>query len=161
MGWSSPKLNTDPARGAGTADIAAATQGVVRLVSLLSLVGGAVLLAITLIGRRTRQASEIASPRVMKAHVLKDGHVVDFTGRAERVIVLTRQGCHLCDEAIAQVAAVCAETGQAYGVVDVDSDPELQRRYTDQVPVTFVDGAQHDFWRVDPVRLRAALMRGR
>ena len=48
--------------GAGTADIAAATQGVVRLVSLLSLVGGAVLLAIALIGRRTRQASEIASP---------------------------------------------------------------------------------------------------
>jgi hypothetical protein len=55
--------------GAGTADIAAATQGVVRLVSLLSLIGGAVLLAISwarrrisLIGRRTRQASEIASP---------------------------------------------------------------------------------------------------
>jgi MFS family permease len=48
--------------GAGTADIAAATQGVVRLVSLLSLLGGAVLLAISLIGRRTRQASEIASP---------------------------------------------------------------------------------------------------
>ena len=97
----------------------------------------------------------------MKAQVGKDGHVVDFTERAERVVVLTRQGCHLCDEAIAQVAAVCAETGQAYGVVDVDSDPELQRRYTDQVPVTFVDGAQHDVWRVDPVRLRAALMRVR
>ena len=97
----------------------------------------------------------------MKAHVGKDGHVVDLTGRAERVVVLTRQGCHLCDEAIAQVAAVCAETGQTYGVVDVDSDPELQRRYTDQVPVTFVDGAQHDFWRVDPVRLRAALLRAR
>ena len=48
--------------GAGTADIAAATQGVVRLVSLLSLIGGAVLLAISLIDRRTRQASEIASP---------------------------------------------------------------------------------------------------
>ena len=32
---------------------------------------------------------------------------------------------------------------------DVDSDPELLRLYTDQVPVTFVDGAQHDFWRVD------------
>jgi hypothetical protein len=48
--------------GAGTADIAAATKGVVRLVSLLSFVGGAVLLAIALIARRTRQASEIASP---------------------------------------------------------------------------------------------------
>ena len=37
-------------------------QGVLRLVSLWSLVGGAVLLAVALIGRRTRQASEIASP---------------------------------------------------------------------------------------------------
>ena len=81
-----------------------------------------------------------------------------FAARAERVVVLTRQGCHLCDESIAQVAAVCAESGEAYAVLDVDSDPELQRRYTEQVPVTFVDGAQHDFWRVDPVRLKAALL---
>jgi glutaredoxin len=87
--------------------------------------------------------------------------VTTFTDRAERVVVLTRQGCHLCDVAIAQVAAVCAETGDEYAVLDVDSDPELQRRYTDHVPVTFVNGAQHDFWRVDPVRLKAALKRAR
>ena len=84
-----------------------------------------------------------------------------FAAGAERVVVLTRQGCHLCDEAIAQVAFVCAETGEAYAVLDVDNDPELQRRYTDQVPVTFVDGAQHDFWRVDAARLRTALLRTR
>ena len=78
-----------------------------------------------------------------------------------RVVVLTRQGCHLCDQAIEVVAAVCAETGDTYVTRDVDADPELVRRYTDQVPVTFVDGAQHDFWRVDPVRLRAALSRRR
>jgi len=84
-----------------------------------------------------------------------------FAARAERVVVLTRQGCHLCEEAIAQVAAVCAETGEAYAVLDIDSDPDLQRRYTEQVPVTFVDGVQHDFWRVDPVRLKAALLRSR
>jgi hypothetical protein len=95
---------------------------------------------------------------------VKDGDVVefsDFAERAERVVVLTRQGCHLCDEAIAQVAAVCAETGERYAVVDVDGDPELRRRYTDQVPVVFVDGTQHDFWRVDRVRLKAALLRSR
>jgi glutaredoxin len=95
------------------------------------------------------------------ARVVKDGDVVEFAEWAERVVVLTRQGCHLCDEAIAQVAAICAETGEGYAVVDVDSDPELQRRYTDQVPVTFVDGAQHDFWRVDPARLKTALLRTR
>jgi hypothetical protein len=48
--------------GAGAADISAATRGVVRLVSLLSLIGGALLLAIALIGRRSPQASEVASP---------------------------------------------------------------------------------------------------
>ena len=76
-----------------------------------------------------------------------------------RVLVLTRQGCHLCDEAIEVVAAVCSETGDFYATRDVDADPELVRLYTDQVPVIFVDGAQHDFWRVDPARLRAALAR--
>jgi glutaredoxin len=74
-----------------------------------------------------------------------------------RVLVLTRQGCHLCDEAIEVVAAVCAETGDFYATRDVDADPELVRLYSDQVPVIFVDGAQHDFWRVDPARRRAAL----
>jgi hypothetical protein len=29
--------------------------------------------------------------------------------------------------------------------------------YADQIPVTFVDGRQHDFWRVDADRLRATL----
>ena len=38
------------------------------------------------------------------------------------------------------------------------ADPALLRRWTDEVPVTFVDGRQHDYWRVDPERLRAALV---
>ena len=76
-----------------------------------------------------------------------------------RVLVLTRQECHLCEQAIEVVAAVCAESGDSYATRVVDTDPDLVRQYTDQVPVTFVDGEQHDFWRVDPVRLRAALAR--
>ncbi|WP_152366151.1 glutaredoxin family protein [Microlunatus speluncae] len=74
-----------------------------------------------------------------------------------RVTILVRQNCHLCDEALEVVRAVCAETGDQWATTDVDSDPDLVRRYTDQVPVTFVDGAQHDFWRVDAHRLRMAL----
>jgi len=76
-----------------------------------------------------------------------------------RVLVLVRQGCHLCGQALEVVSAVCAETGDSYTTQDIDADPELVRRYTDEVPVTFVDGAQHDFWRVDPTRLRRALAR--
>jgi glutaredoxin len=78
-----------------------------------------------------------------------------------RVEVLTRPGCHLCEQAIEVVAQVCAEVGTTYTTRDTTTDPELLRRYTDEVPVTFVDGAQHDFWRVDPARLRAALGSGR
>ena len=48
--------------GTGTTQIVGATKEVLRLVSVLSIVGGAVLLAITLIGRRMRRPSEVTSP---------------------------------------------------------------------------------------------------
>ncbi len=74
-----------------------------------------------------------------------------------RVVVLTRPGCHLCEAAIAVIAEVCELTGNTFSERDITHDAELTRIYTDQIPVIFVDGAQHDFWRVDPLRLRAAL----
>ena len=74
-----------------------------------------------------------------------------------RVVVYTRLGCHLCDLALEIVAAVCADTEDTWTQVFIDADDDLARRFTDQVPVTYVDGAQHDFWRVDEERLRAAL----
>ncbi len=73
-----------------------------------------------------------------------------------RVTLYGRAGCHLCDAARAIIEAVCAELGESFTEVDIDADPALRERFTDEVPVTFVDGRQHDFWRVD-VRLRAAL----
>lgn len=74
-----------------------------------------------------------------------------------RVVVYTRTGCHLCADAIATVRRVCAELGVTVGTVDIDTDPQLQPRYTTQVPVTVIDGELHDYWRVDEERLRAAL----
>ena len=76
-----------------------------------------------------------------------------------RVVVYSRPGCHLCEVAEALVAEICAETGDSWARVDITDDADLTARFTDQVPVTFVDGAQHDFWRVDAVRLRGALGR--
>jgi glutaredoxin len=78
---------------------------------------------------------------------------------AARVTFYSRQGCHLCDEARQVVARVCADLGETFDEVDVDSDPDLRDRFDEEVPVTFVDGRQHDFWRVDETRLRAALAR--
>ena len=74
-----------------------------------------------------------------------------------RVTLYGRPGCHLCDEARTVVAAVCAELGESFEEVSIDDDPELAVRFAHEVPVTFVDGSQHDFWRVDPARLRSAL----
>ncbi len=76
---------------------------------------------------------------------------------AARVVLYTRPACHLCEVAEQVVAEVCGQSGDTWTTVDISGDDDLVRRFTDQVPVTFVDGAQHDFWRVDPDRLRRAL----
>lgn len=74
-----------------------------------------------------------------------------------RVTLYSRPGCHLCDAAREVVARVCEDLGEQWVEVDIDSDDELADRFCDEIPVTFVDGVQHDFWRVDEARLRAAL----
>ena len=74
-----------------------------------------------------------------------------------RVVLYSKPGCHLCDDARTVVEAVCAELGESYDEVDITTSEELMEAYGEQIPVTFVDGRQHDFWRVDAVRLRAAL----
>ena len=79
------------------------------------------------------------------------------TGRGSRVLLLGKPDCHLCDEARAIVSRVCADMDVAWEERSIVDDPELQRRYGEQIPVTFVDGRQHDYWRVDEARLRSAL----
>jgi len=73
------------------------------------------------------------------------------------VVLYGRAGCHLCAVARQVVASVCADTATAWCEIDIDTDPELVQLFTEQVPVCFVDGRQHDFWRVDEQRLRTAL----
>lgn len=73
-----------------------------------------------------------------------------------RVVMIGRVDCHLCALAREVIEGVVAQTGDTFVEVDIDADPALAR-YTDEVPVTFVDGRQHDYWRVDEGRLRAAL----
>ena len=73
------------------------------------------------------------------------------------MVVLVRQGCHLCDDALAIIETVCRGAHASCQAVDVDTDPALRERYTDHVPVTFVDGVQHALWFVDATRLSDAL----
>ena len=76
---------------------------------------------------------------------------------SDRVTLYGKPGCHLCDDARVIVAAVCAELGVGWTEIDITTDEQLFKEYGEQIPVTFVDGRQHDFWRVDPVRLKKAL----
>lgn len=74
-----------------------------------------------------------------------------------RVLLLAKAGCHLCDIAREVIAEVTTELGEEFVEVDLLEDPDLVARYGELIPVTFVDGAQHDYWRVSADRLRAAL----
>ncbi|WP_027862937.1 glutaredoxin family protein [Marmoricola sp. URHB0036] len=74
-----------------------------------------------------------------------------------RITLYSKPGCHLCDDARRVIEVVCDELGTSYDEVDITTSPELIDAYGEQIPVTFVDGKQHDFWRVDPARLRGAL----
>lgn len=76
-----------------------------------------------------------------------------------RVVLLSKPGCHLCDDVRPVVERVCTEAGASWREVDITQDPALLEEYWEQIPVTFVDGRQHDFWRVDEARLRLALAR--
>ena len=74
-----------------------------------------------------------------------------------RVVLLGRQGCHLCDQARVVVDDVCAGLGVSWVEQDVDDDPELRSRYSDLVPVVQVDGEDIAHLRVSTAVLRRAL----
>jgi glutaredoxin len=74
-----------------------------------------------------------------------------------QLTLLTRPGCHLCDEARAVIERVTAELGVPWTERDITRSEADLREYGEMIPVTLIDGVQHDFWRVDEGRLRRAL----
>ena len=55
------------------------------------------------------------------------------------------------------IARVAAEAGVPWHERDITQSPQDLVTYGDMIPVTLIDGVQHDFWRVSEARLRAAL----
>ncbi|MBK4349003.1 glutaredoxin family protein [Lacisediminihabitans changchengi] len=81
------------------------------------------------------------------------------------ITLVTKPGCHLCDAARDVVASVVAdlESGTSVAPIAIEEvsildDPALFATYADEIPVVLIDGRVHNIWRVDPVRLRTALL---
>ncbi len=66
------------------------------------------------------------------------------------VVLYTRAGCHLCDDAQSLLEA----HGLSLQLVDVDADKGLRQRFNECVPVVEIDGKIRFRGRVDPVLLR-------
>ncbi|TDP80392.1 glutaredoxin-like protein DUF836 [Brachybacterium sp. AG952] len=86
-------------------------------------------------------------------------HVPSPSDPDARILYLTREGCHLCDDALPVVRAEADRAGTAVEVRDIDADARLREDWDHDVPVIIVDGKVHARYRVDAEQLRTALRR--
>ena len=90
---------------------------------------------------------------------MADRSIPSPADRDARILFLTREGCHLCEDALPVVRAEADRAGTSVEVVDIDTDATLQRDWDYDVPVIIVDGKVHPSYRVDAEQLRTALRR--
>ncbi len=76
-----------------------------------------------------------------------------MTEAPTRITLITRPGCHLCDDA----KAVLERMGEVWTEWNVEDSVELEAEYGDRVPVVLLDGKEHGYWRVEEDRLRRDL----
>jgi glutaredoxin len=79
----------------------------------------------------------------------------------ERYQLLTREGCHLCDDMARLLDELMPRRGMSYDVVDVDADPELRERWGETVPVLLRDRVAVAKVRLDAAGLERILDRRR
>ena len=74
---------------------------------------------------------------------------------ASRLVLYTRPGCHLCDDA----RAVLKRMGEPFDEIDIESDDALHAAYLERIPVLTLDGLELFDFFVDEVVLRERLDR--
>jgi hypothetical protein len=75
--------------------------------------------------------------------------------------LIGKPGCHLCDDARDVVNGVLAELPEIEASVtelSILDDPALLDEFAEEIPVLKIDGRVHTIWRVEPARLRTALL---
>ncbi len=73
-----------------------------------------------------------------------------------RIVLYTRPGCHLCDEAKLTLDKI----GEPWREISVAGDIELEREYGERLPVIMLDGKEHGYFRVEADRLIRDLAAG-
>jgi glutaredoxin len=74
------------------------------------------------------------------------------------VVVYSRKGCHLCDVVKETLTQAQDVADFRWREVDIDTDAELRRKYTDEVPVVFIDGQKAFKYRMDGREFLRALL---
>ncbi len=79
--------------------------------------------------------------------------------------LIGKEGCHLCDDARVVVQDVLAgadilSLGKDFVLVEksILHDEALLEQYAEEIPVLLIDQKVHNYWRIDPARLRQALV---
>jgi len=67
-----------------------------------------------------------------------------------QVIIYSRPGCHLCDEAKAAILSAGCSEQFVLEEINIESDEELLRKYKYDIPVIVIDGVECFIHRVDP-----------
>ena len=81
----------------------------------------------------------------------------DNTEASVRLTLFGRTYCHLCDDMAAALAPIVARTDASVEIVDVDSDPALEARFGDRVPVLFAGADELCHYFLDGDRVKRAL----
>lgn len=74
-----------------------------------------------------------------------------------KVVIYSKPGCHLCDEAKAAILAAGCEGQFTLEEVNIETDSDLSRRYRYEIPVVTFDGVETFRQRVSSEEFREAL----
>lgn len=76
------------------------------------------------------------------------------------ITLIGKPGCHLCDDARKVIEEVSTEfPGSVLAVEEksIEEDKNLFDQYWEKIPVVQINGKVHNYWRIEPERLRKAL----
>jgi len=76
-----------------------------------------------------------------------------------KVEIYSRPGCHLCDEAKEVIERVGRRIVFSLRVINIETDPELEKKYGEEIPVVFVNGMLAFKYRVDEAEFEKKVKR--